>query len=185
MRNFTTKLLSVFVVLGVASAANAGFHLEPFLGTSLSGGWEQGNSSGDYSTTNFGTRLGYQSPMGFQVGGEIQLGTGSVESGTASNNTGLADFGAYFGYQSAMGFRGYFTYMFTSALVIDSGLIDPAYTGSGFKIGGGYSVLPWLAFNLEYHMMTYDEVDVGTLTEDLKTDAVMLVVSFPFDFGGR
>lgn len=186
MRFGFTKLLVVLGVVCGVSAAQAGFHFEPYLGFGVSGTWEQGSSDGDMSQTNYGVKLGYQAPMGFQVGGDIQLGTGSIESGSSDLDYAALGLGAYVGYQSMMGVRGYLSYLFNNALALDSAF-DPIYTGSGIKLGVGYRIIEWFAVNLEYHMMTYDEYETSlgsTGIEDLKTNVIAINVSFPFNFGG-
>lgn len=184
------KLIFIILISATASFAHAGFHLEPYLGYALKGEWEQGSSKDDISMRTFGVKLGYQAPTGFQVGGDIQLGAGTYDNiSPLDTDAGTASFGAYIGYQSDMGLRGYAHYHFVSAVAFDT-TNDPAYGGNGFKLGVGYSVISWLAINVEYHMMTYSEYK-----DDLTTDAdldpkqkdnfVFVTVSFPFNFGGR
>lgn len=193
MKAIYTKLLIFVAALGVSSSALAGFHMEPYLATALTGNYEFDTAvgtSGDYSRNNFGIKLGYQAPMGFQIGGDIQLGVGSYEFGNTDVDSANAEFGAYVGYQSMMGLRGYVGYMFNSAVVVDF-TPDVTYTGNGFKLGVGYSFMtmgvPWFAVNLEYHMMSYDEAEQAGTTlsnQEFNNDSIMLGVSFPFNFGG-
>lgn len=193
MKSVFARLLAVAAIMTFAFGAQAGFHLEPYTGLSVTGDYDAGNNNtGDFSVRNFGTKLGYQAASGLHFGGDIQLGVGEFSpdaAGATDDDGGLAAFGAYVGYQTAMGFRVYGTYLFRSALVVDGLINDTTFTGDGFKVGAGYSFnqfdIPWLAVNLEYHTMNYDEAESGGIsgTADLDTNFVMLLVSFPFDFG--
>ncbi|MBY0383859.1 hypothetical protein K2X05_01760 [bacterium] len=184
-----TKIFFLVFVSFFYQLAFAGFHLEPYLGSSLIGQWKQGNSKDDVMMRNFGFKLGYQAPMGLQVGGDIQLGLGTYDNiSPFDTNAAAAAFGAYLGYQSEMGLRAYAHYLFTSALVFDT-TNDPVYKGNGFKLGVGYSTLPWLAINVEYHIMTYDKykdnlISSTSLDPKHKDNFLFVTLSFPFNFGG-
>ena len=195
MKLIFTRLMVAMAALGFSTTAFAGFHMEPYVGANITGDYEfsgLGGTSGDYSRTNFGIKLGYQAPVGIQIGGDIQLGTGSYDAsaGGGDADSANAEFGAYLGYQSMMGLRGYVGYMFSSAVIVDQVPSDDTYTGNGFKLGVGYSFMamnvPWFAVNLEYHMMSYDEVETNSVssTVDFTNNAIMIVASFPFNFGG-
>ncbi len=178
--------LVVLVFFVVPFSANAGFHLEPYIGKSLSGDWTQG-TEGDAKMTDFGVKLGYQAYSGFQIGGELQMGVGEFENFSTAD-AAQAAFGFYLGYQSSMGLRAYAHYLFSSAAVFDD-LNQTQIAGKGFKLGVGYSLLSWLAVNLEYHTMTYDQFKTNLtgfteLTPEFENNFVMVVLSFPFNFGG-
>ncbi len=189
MSRFST-IIAFLCILGMAPLAQAGFHMEPHVGFGLSNKWEQGSSSGDLSKTITGIKLGYQAPMGLQVGGEIQIGTGTFDQ---DNTVFLNDIdsvdvgiGPYLGYQSPLGIRGYVG-VFRSALALDDAA-DNTFTGVGFKLGAGYRIIDWFAVNLEYITTSYDKFDNsfgdGDLDPKVKVNTVMLVASFPFHFGG-
>lgn len=186
------KLASIIIISAATSLAHAGFHFEPYLGFAVDGEWDSGGTKDDVSMTEFGLKMGYQAPSGFQVGGDIQLGAGTYDGlgvGGADMKAGAAAFGLYLGYQSPMGLRGYAHYLFASALAFDD-TDDTAFSGDGFKLGVGYSVLPWLALNLEYHVMKYDEgknnlvSDFVSMSPEHKNNFIFVNVSFPFNFGG-
>ena len=100
MRNFC-KLVFVTAAFLWSVGAQAGIHFEPYLGFGVSGDFENSSLKGSLSRTNFGFKLGYQAPMGFQLGIDLQFGTGSLDydGSTVSVNHANADFGAYLGYQ--------------------------------------------------------------------------------------
>lgn len=143
--------------------------------------------------TEIEVKLGYQAPIGLQIGGTIQIGFGDVDVPSGTDDYGSAGFGFHLGYMLPVGLKFSAIYYLSSAMVIDN-FANEAYTGQGFKIGMGYSFrrqnLPWLAVNLNYLSNTYDEVDNDftsgsvSLANDLETSAFILSVSFPFNFGG-
>lgn len=184
------SILVVTLLFIVPLKVNAGFHLEPYLGMSVDGDWSMGTKD-DASMSEFGVKLGYQANSGFQIGGDLQMGIGEYKNlfGVPTQDAGHAAFGLYLGYQSAIGLRGYVHYLFSSALAFDD-LTQTQIAGSGFKFGIGYSLLSWLALNLEFHSMTYGKYKFNTdssfsaLDPELKNDLVLVVLSFPFNFGG-
>lgn len=188
---FFTKLVSILLITAITSQAHAGFHFEPYLGKSVSGDWSSSPGEGDVSMTEFGLKMGYQAPVGFQIGGDFQMGKGAhdnILAGGVDADSGHAAFGIYLGYQSDMGLRGYAHYFFASALAFDDAN-DTAYAGNGFKLGVGYSLLAWLAINLEYQIMNYDEfknnfVDLMALPSEHEDKMIFITLSFPFNFGG-
>ena len=184
------KFLTGLLLLVCSSVAFAGFHLEPYAAFAASGEWDNGLRTDKISMTNFGTKLGYQSSFGLQVGGDIQLGSGTFKTASAGQQdlkAASAAFGAYLGYQTFFGLRGYAHYLFSSAVALDDS-INSALVGNGIKLGVGYSIIPWLALNLEYHSMQYgkSKSDLGdaTLNPKYKTNFIFVAVSFPFNFGG-
>ena len=190
MKTFIIKSTIVAFISTFTFFANAGFHLEPNLGHTLAGGWEQGNDDGDLSMLNIGVKLGYQAPIGIQVGGDIQSGVGSLDSGSNDADIVYAAVGPYIGYMAPFGLKVSFSYYLASQLELDS-FADPTYSGNGFRLGAGYSFkrqgLSWLAVNLDYTLITYDEVDSDfsssqSLSNDIDTDTIILSVSFPFNF---
>lgn len=187
-----SKLIVLFFLV-IPFNANAGFLLEPYVAKSLSGDWKTSGSKEDASMSVTGVKMGYHSPTGFLVGGDLQLGIGEYDNlvaGLASSDAAQVAISGFVGYQTAMGLRGYIHYFFSSAVVADDILAELELRGKGFKFGVGYSVLPWLAVNLEYHMMTYDEykntttTNFASLDPKMKNNFVMVGVSFPFNIGG-
>ncbi len=185
-----SALLAIVCVMGFSPLAQAGFHMEPHIGFGVSNDWDSGSDSGDLSKTIGGIKLGYQADMGLQVGGEIQIGTGTFKqsSGTFGTDVDMVDvgIGPYLGYQSMLGIRGYLG-VFRSAMALNDTL-DSTLTGVGFKLGAGYRFVDWFALNLEYITTSYDEADTnlgsGSIDPKFKVNTIMLVASFPFNFGG-
>ena len=168
-------------VFGLNQAAHAGVMLEPFVGYGM-GSSKQGSSTYKDSGSAYGARIAY-SQMGFFVGGEYQGGSITSKPTTGSSTTAkITDLGATAGFQFPMLLRVFGTYFFSSEGKLDNGKV----TGSGMKVGIGYTAFPLVAFNLEYHTTTYSKFESGgtsgDLTNKITGNLVMLSVSVPFTF---
>ncbi len=186
--------IALLLMMLLPSLATAGWHVEPNVGYTLTGEWDQANSDNDLTYFNFGIKTGYQAPFGLIAGADIQYGVGTFDGLTGSNtdiDAVVGSFGLILGYQAPFGLRGFVSYIPVAISIFDDAL-DTRYDGSGFKLSLGYSFamtgIEWLAINLDYVAITYDEGEndntIGTqnLANDLDSTAVILNVSFPFDF---
>ncbi len=175
MRSFKSLLLAAATVVGFCQAAQAGIHVEPFLGYSLSGDWKDGSTSTDYSGgPHLGARLGY-GMMGFFIAGEYEQGSMTLDSSPEvdfdQTNMGLA-----LGFEFPILLRVYGTYMFNAKA-------DEAnsnkYEGTGLKLGVGYTGLPFVAINFEMSTASYDELNGNTLNTKRETEYYTINVSLP------
>ncbi|NQZ01359.1 MAG: outer membrane beta-barrel protein [Bdellovibrionales bacterium] len=190
MSKFTKLLAAVAVAFGFSQAAFAGFHVEPFLGYSISGNFEQssdlGDSDGDYVSKGpqLGARIGY-GMLGFFGALDYEMSPMTAddddEVGIDQTLMGLA-----VGYEFPILLRAYATYVFSAEGTSDSS-IDAVYKGSGLKLGVGYTGLPFVAINFEVTQLTYDSVESDSSVFDDGFDSFTanyytVNVSVPFDF---
>ena len=181
---------SIFVLIGTA---NAGLLVEPYLGYrfSVSGSVEKivDGVTEDISFSNFeaGGRLGWIFSS-ISAGVDYNWKTPTVEfSGGSSLDSTVTNLGAFIGIH--LGSRKQWIirgkYFFMSDLTADSsatGIADgDALSGAGYGADLGYKFLDWLAINLEYSMVTYDEHN----GYELKTSDLLVSLSFPFEFFGE
>lgn len=175
--------------------ANAGFLIEPYVGYSVSSG-EDGMSpptKWEQTAPFFGARLGYQN-LGFMGGLDFTHGMEAEIEETSGATTTKTDvdqntFGAFFGYNFPIMLRVWGAYYFSTVLGVQSGSgLGNDIKGSGYGLGVGYTGLPFVALNLEYRRMTFDEVEtlIGqtvklTSEEEQDFNQIMLSVSMPFD----
>lgn len=175
--------------------ANAGFLIEPYLGYSISSGedgmapatkWEQ-------TALFFGARLGYQA-LGFMGGLDFAHGMEAEIEETSGGTVTKVDvdqntFGAFFGYNFPIMLRVWGAYYFSSVLGVQSGAgLGADIKGSGYGLGVGYTGLPFVALNLEYRRLTFDEAESVTgqtikftSEEEQDFNQIMLSLSIPFD----
>lgn len=177
-----TKMILAALVTMFGFAANAGIHVEPYIGYSLSGDWEQGSSNGDYTSDGpqLGARLGY-GMLGFF--GAIDYELSSMEGTDFGNSDVSVDqslLGISVGYEFPILIRGYFTYILDATGELDdSG--NTELTGTGTKLGVGYTGLPFIAINFELTMLNFDEADGNAIT-DFEATYYTVNISAPFDF---
>ncbi|MCB0348265.1 MAG: hypothetical protein KDD37_05490 [Bdellovibrionales bacterium] len=166
-----------------SSSAMAGLYVEPYLGYVISGDSEikvagSSISDGDLTGASYGLRAGWSLPVMFAFGLEYQGGTLTYEvSGSADEDY---DFSAVGLFASAkfIFVKAYATYFFDATIEDES---NTEYSGSGYKIGVGYTGLPFIAINLDYSVFNYDEASPSISGVDVDSTMTMLSVSVPFD----
>lgn len=183
-------LLSSFILL-TSSQAFAGIYLEPYFG------YETGKSTGEADIQSvgilqvdteskgvvFGGKLGY-SMMGLAGGLDYSMFKSKDTDKTGQGNDGdsdVTDTGAFVQFTFPIMFKVSGTYIFNSKNKSD----DSESTGSGIKIGAGYTGLPFIAINLDYISVKYDDTKVDNAvvnSSDVKSTSYMLSVSLPLDF---
>lgn len=169
------KILMIFTaVFTMSSVSQASINVEPFLGYTFSG--EVGTS--DLTGVGYGARVGYDLALGLGFGAEYFQG-----SYTAENTAGVesdfepTDIGVYVSYDFPILVRAWATYVISGKE--DSGAAE--LSGNGFKVGVGFTGLPFVAINLEYTTINYDESETAGVTTaiDRDRDGIMLNVSLP------
>jgi hypothetical protein len=196
MNKLVRILAAMTVVFAFSHAAFAGFHVEPFVGYSLSGDFDQevGGStlnSGDYTSNGpqLGARVGY-GMLGFF--GAVEYELSPMLAAPDDNDYDDVDInqtlmGVALGYEFPIAIRAYATYIFSAEGKGSLDNVDPVYRGSGIKLGVGYTGLPFIAINLEVTQLTYDDVESDSSSFDDDFDSFTanyytLSVSAPFDF---
>lgn len=127
----------------------------------------------DSTGTLYGLRLGYGLPLGLGFGLDYQ--TGSAKDGDDTEFT-PTDIGAYVSYALPVMLKFWFVYDFQSSTKFD----DYNATGSGMKLGVGYTGFPFVSINLEYQTNTYDDADEDLITKyDISSTTILGGISFP------
>jgi hypothetical protein len=178
------KLLVAIVVTLIGFTANAGIHVEPYLGYRIGSG-DYGSADLSYSGVNMGGRLGYSFMM-VTAGLDYNMGSTGVEFKTTSGSTDVdfktTQMGAFVMASIPM-IRGWATYYFDSSFEQDEGSnAGKEFTGSGMGLGVGFTGLPFISLNFEYKSLEHDEFDGNALTDDFKVTEYLFSVSAPFDF---
>ena len=185
--NLKGLLVATLVVFGVSSA-QAGLTIEPFLGTSVSGELKSDapdslvGSGTDLSSLTYGARLGY-GMLGFSGGLEYRMGTGEIDdNGTKSDNK-TTTLGLYAGYNFPILVRAWVGYSLSHKVTVEQSTGgDVDLTGTNMSVGVGFTGLPFVSINVEYHMVEFDEMEqAGTKTDLTSTDGnlIMVTVSAP------
>jgi hypothetical protein len=174
-------LLSLLVVLPV----KADVLLEPLVGYSLATklDFEDADSYSGGRGPSYGGRLGYQK-LGFQVGLDYLHSSIDMDDKDFKENVSMDEWAAFVGFEFPILFRVYGGYIF-SATGESEGAGNTQIdfkSGSGFKAGLGFTLLPFLDINFEYRRGTFDEWKAGNTKFDKGVDynAFMIGLSLPF-----
>lgn len=188
-------IMSVFYVL-CSNVAFAGVMVEPVLGysadsykvTAVNG------QQADLTATgmNYGVRIGYKLPSIVWFAADY-----AQTSGTAKYDNVVApdldyshnSLGLDVGVDMPVGFRAWLGYGFNDTLKFKTSSATDTFTGSSYKVGVGYKIVPKVSLNLEYWAGTYKKYDNGTTSVDLDAvyssfnpSGVTVSVSVPLGF---
>lgn len=166
---FTLTFLTLNI--GAKNQAQAAFLVEPFIDHALSGEVTNGGNDSDMSITTEGLRLGMTS-LGFMYGVEFSIGNTRYDTDPEVDATSQ-DLGLFLGYTFPVMFRVWATYYTDSKISWD----DEEYTGTGTKIGIGYSGLPYVSINLQMLNRSYSDNN-----DDIDDTATLLGISVPLTF---
>ena len=194
------KGLKVFTLALVCAlsieSAQAGVLIEPMIGYQFGSADEAvtgGSAEHSYSDAFFGARLGYQQ-LGLMAGLDYRISSFVDErdySGSKQkNDVKESKFGFFVGYNLPILLRAWVGYYFSVSQEDDDargGNLGDERNGSGPGIGLGFTGLPFISINLEYHSFALDEyknVSAGTTTNgsDYDVKEFLLSVSLPLDF---
>jgi hypothetical protein len=162
-------VLTCFLLIsGMTNQAQAAFLVEPFFDHALSGEVTAGGNDSDMSVTTEGLRLGMTS-LGFMYGVEFSIGNTRYDTDPEIDATSQ-DLGLFLGYTFPVMLRVWATYYTSSKISYD----DEEHTGTGTKIGVGYSGLPYVSINLQMLNRSY--------SDDIEDNATLLGISVPLTF---
>lgn len=187
------KQFFIFFALVIAAiqASHAAILVEPVLGFTLANKFDSKATSDitDPSESKgsglaYGGRLGYQN-MGFQLGLDYLHSSVDVDEKDIKSDITTSEWAAFAGFRFPILLRFYAGYIFsgTGDYKASTGNIDLT-GGTGYKVGVGWTLLPFIDLNLEYKKTNYDEIKAGgsKLKADLDNSAYLLSISLPFTF---
>lgn len=189
MKNLSQLALVLLLIFGYVSNTHAGLLIEPLVGFSY--GKLNSETSGFGSTetdtaglkgASYGGRLGYQN-FGLQLG--LDYLSSNMKYGADDNKLKTSEFGGFIGYELPVLFRVYAGYVFsgTGTLTDDTNNLSvDLKSGSGPKVGIGFTLLPFLDINVEYRSISYAIIEDISPGVDIQPDynAVMVGFSLPF-----
>ena len=199
MKTFAV-MMSLILSLGLASTAQADLLIEPYLEYEFSSTFElktKGGSDVGGKTTGVvpGLRLGYKTPLMLWFALDYSMMSGGSHKENNDGGSGKMDrTNAYIdvGIDFPILLRGWVGYgVLNKAKYKDdnSGTDGTTFQGgSNFKIGLGFTGLPFVSVNLEHYMHSPSEYDTGSTTKSTsdtyssaKESGTMLTVSIPFN----
>jgi len=171
------KRILFIAILFFGFSANAGVYVDPYLSYVMSGSYERGTTDEDVSGMFLGARIGY-GMLGLAFGVEYMISDGEVDM-AGTNDLSHGSLGVFAAYELPILLRVYGTYFFDDSVEYDSGTSTSDFTGTGLKLGVGYTGLPFVSINFEHYVATYDEADGNALTNDVDYTVTMIGVSIP------
>ena len=188
----------MMLLLCTAQYSHAGLLLEPVLGYSSGEILDNDEMAKDsLSGLSYGGRIGYQHSQ-YQIGFDYLRSSYQVDEMDDFSSQEAGIFVAYISPENHV--RAYLGYMIYSAIKFSASAnvevdgnnvyvdFDAKTTkGSGFKVGVGYTGLPYVNINLEYRRSTFSEYEIEALGQSLSTSADwelgvgMISVSAPFE----
>lgn len=194
------KILAIALITLGFQSAQAGWLVEPYLGYnmgSFSGKTKVGGTEIDASDNGlgFGARFAYDF-IGLFAGIDYSMMSTTIKydkpAGSKDDKADHSKLFAVVGYSlPAIPLRFWAGYAFSNAWTVKGtdGASDTKYTGSAFKFGGGYTVIPMLSLNLEYVINSYDKWSSGGSSgnvsdaySDFKSSAIFFSASVPLSF---
>lgn len=171
------KLVATLVaVLGFASVSQAGLLLEPYLGYEMG---KTKNTDGAMDGSQYGLRLAYEAPVFFWAGLDATMGSVTVkpDAGASSDSKRTTIYGVV-GVDFPILVRGWVAYGVSNQLKSDASTLK----GSAYKVGLGFTGLPFVSLNFEYLNEKFNDADGATLSPEFQNDTYVLSVSLPWSF---
>lgn len=169
-----------FTAFAFSASVSQAIYIEPYLGLYGMGKSTMTTpvaSDTDLTATlGLGLRLGY-SAMGFAAGVDYEMG--KLDSKTSSTTTKIdtKNLGVFASFDVPIApVRAYATYILDAKSKTESG---SEFKGKGFKLGVGFTGLPFVVINLDYYAIKNDDLGGATADQDIKLTA--LSVSLPLD----
>jgi len=169
------KLLVILSIMFATANASAGILLEPYVGYHM--GSSEGSEDVDYKGMGYGGRIGWTLPIIF-FAFDYSAATVDYEA-SPTVDADMSAMSLVVGANLPV-VRVWAGYSFATEIDIEDFI---KIEGSGMKAGVGFKLpaLP-ISFNLEYVMATYDDPEVGTLTNDIDASGLFVSVSAPLEF---
>lgn len=183
MKKNILAILSIFGLMMTSSVSQA-LYIEPYVGAIVSG---SGDLTALGSTTEFdvsgngmGLKLGW-SLAGLAFGVDYQSTSAKTEvTGATAQDVKVTNIGAFVDFDPpVIPFHVYGTYIMKSTADDDT---STDANGSGLKVGVGFTGLPFVAINLDYTTLKYDEsTPAAAAPFEQNVKVMMASVSLPLN----
>ncbi len=173
-------LVAMALMLGFSGVAHANIMIEPYLGYDMG---KTTSPDGKTSGAVLGARLAYKAPVMFWIGLDGAFESGGKfkpDSGSDADFDRTTLYGVV-GIDLPILFRVWAGYGFSDEFKFKSPY-DSKSSGNNFKLGLGFTGLPFVSLNVEYIKATSTGGDFHTAYPDYKDETVLLSVSLPLVF---
>ena len=170
------KLTVAIVGLLLSITTFAGVSIEPLIGYNLATELDVGGGGKTYHGGNgiaYGGKLAYEmnKDHGFSFGLDYLKNDVDMSDSDIDKNINADEWGVYVGFKLPALFKFYGEYIFSA--YGDTEIEDRDRNlsgGTGWKLGLGTTIIPFIDINLDYREISYDKIDFS---------AVMLSASWP------
>lgn len=173
-------ILLALVATMVASSAQAGFMIDPYVGigqTKTTIDFLTADDTDTATSTVLGSRLGYSFIL-VSAGIDYQITKGEDNDG---DDTDVNSLSAFVGVDLPILFRFWAEYFLSSNYEVeDDNGVDNTFK-DGYGIGIGFTGLPFVSLNLEIETLNY-ELELGSSKGDYSVASTILSLSLPLDF---
>lgn len=183
MKKNVILIIAMVFFFQLSQKAKADFYLEPFVGMLVNSTYDTGPDDGEISGSQVGARVGW-TKLGFSLGLDGRRTSSSLES--EDSNVDDSDYtatqaGFFVGYEFPILFRVWANYVFSSNASNDDNSEVKYTEGSGYTVGLGYKVFPFISLNLELFSIGYDKFKtaLGEFDSDYKSEGMILGISVP------
>ena len=184
MRKLTQFFLLLSLLLGFSSYSEAALLVEPVVGFNLGSKADISSFPDSYSGGSgmgFGGRIGYQN-LGFQLGVDYLNSNIDMNDDDWDSNLKVSEWAGFVGFRFPVFFKVYAGYIFASSAETKIGGADfDLSSGSGTKLGVGFTGLPFLDLNVEYRTGKFDEIKASGIDTGWTMDysSILFSVSLP------
>lgn len=198
------KLITLILSITLyCNYAKADFHIEPYLGYQF--GTYTGESvaetgSGDITFdvdddqtgVAYGGKLGW-GMLGFSFGVDYMKGMITSKGGGVTTDYDVSALGAYAEFTFPIMLSVSASYFFDYKMVGDSSgedSVDTTDSGNGFKVGVGFTFLPFISLNIDYIVANIDDIELDDAkgvdidkfkSADSTVKNIMIGISLPID----
>lgn len=154
------------------------FILEPYVGYER--GYLTQNGIPDITTSGvgYGARLGMRySGIGFGL--DYFIGSESASQQGQTSDFKPTEYGFFIGFKLSSSWRLYGSYLLSAKAKIQSNSNQEDFSGSGYKLGVGWSLYPMMDINLELYNRIYNKYGGSSLSNSLLSSTAGLSLSFP------
>ncbi len=180
------KIFAIFAMtLGLSTAAQAGFMIEPYIGYLGGDHIYKSVSAGSTEYTDtlggsaMGIRLGYKFLMPW-VAFDYTMASGTDKSGipgTKDADYSAAMMGFVAGVDLPILLRAWAGYGLQNNITFKPSTGDQKLYGTYTKVGVGFKGFPFISINAEYIIGSYNKYDDGTATGKVDSDTVFSTLS--------
>jgi hypothetical protein len=154
------------------------FVLEPYVGLERGYLTQKGVPEITTMGPGYGARLGVRY-MGIGFGLDYYTGSQNASQSNQDSDFKPTELGGFINYRFGKSFKVYGAYLFSAKAKVQPNTNPSDFSGSGYKLGVGWSAFTYLDINLEMFNRTYTKYDERSIANSLVSSTFGFSLSFP------